>query len=42
MILLPGAVLPADLAYGALIDELGSDVEVVAKDLGVYASDEPM
>ncbi|MGH3072904.1 MAG: alpha/beta fold hydrolase [Gaiellaceae bacterium] len=41
MILLPGGVLPADLAYGALIDALGDDVEAVAKDLEVYAGDEP-
>lgn len=41
MILLPGAVLPADLAYGALIDALGAEVDAVAKDLELYASDEP-
>lgn len=41
MILLPGSVLPADLAYGALIDALGSNVEAVANDLEVYAGDEP-
>ena len=41
MILLPGAVLPADLAYGALIGALGTDVEAVANDLEVYAGDEP-
>jgi pimeloyl-ACP methyl ester carboxylesterase len=41
VILLPGAVLPADLAYGALIDALDGDVEVVAKDLEVYAAGEP-
>jgi pimeloyl-ACP methyl ester carboxylesterase len=34
-------VLPADLAYGALIAALGSDVEAVAKDLEVYATPEP-
>lgn len=42
MILLPGSVLPAALAYGALIDALGDDVEAVAKDLEVYAGDEPL
>ena len=41
MILLPGAVLPADLAYGGLIGALGTDVEAVAKELEVYAGDEP-
>lgn len=40
-ILLPGAVLPADLAYGALLDQLGSPTDVRAKDLEVYAGDEP-
>jgi hypothetical protein len=37
VILLPGIVLPAEPAYGALIAELGPDVEAVAKDLEVYA-----
>jgi pimeloyl-ACP methyl ester carboxylesterase len=41
VILLPGGVMPADLAYGALIDALGDDVEAIAKDLEVYASPEP-
>ena len=41
MILLPGVILPADLAYGALTDALGDAVEVVAKDLELYADDEP-
>ena len=40
-ILLPGSVLPAELAYGGLIAALGPDVEVVAKDLEVYATPEP-
>jgi hypothetical protein len=40
-ILLPGAVLPAQPAYEALIDALGPDVEAVAKDLELYADDEP-
>jgi pimeloyl-ACP methyl ester carboxylesterase len=39
--LLPGIVLPAEPAYGALIEALGPDVEVVAKDLEVYATPEP-
>ena len=39
-ILLPGAVLPQDLAYGALIEALGPDVGAHAKDLEVYATDE--
>jgi pimeloyl-ACP methyl ester carboxylesterase len=34
-------VLPAELAYGALIEALGSDVEAVAKELEVYATAEP-
>ena len=41
MILLPGAVLPAELSYGALIETLGHDVEAAAMDLEVYAGDEP-
>jgi pimeloyl-ACP methyl ester carboxylesterase len=41
VILLPGAVLPAGLAYGALLEALGTDVEAIAKDLEVYARDEP-
>jgi pimeloyl-ACP methyl ester carboxylesterase len=41
VILLPGAVLPADLAYRALIAALGADVDAVAKDLEVYATPRP-
>jgi pimeloyl-ACP methyl ester carboxylesterase len=41
VILLPGAILPADLAYGALSAALGDEVEAVAKDLEVYAGDAP-
>jgi pimeloyl-ACP methyl ester carboxylesterase len=41
VILLPGIVLPAEPAYGALIAALGPDVEAVAKDLEVYATPEP-
>ena len=40
-ILLPGAVMPADLAYGALLDALGDDVQAIAKDLEVYRGPEP-
>src|SRR5437588_7462667 len=40
-ILLPGGVMPADLAYGALIYALGDDVEAIARDLEVYAGPEP-
>jgi pimeloyl-ACP methyl ester carboxylesterase len=41
VILLPGAVLPAALAYGALLKALGDEVEAVAKELEVYAGEEP-
>jgi len=41
VILLPGGVMPADLAYGALLESLGNDVEAIAKDLEVYAGPEP-
>jgi pimeloyl-ACP methyl ester carboxylesterase len=41
VILLPGIVLPAEPAYGALIAALGPDVEAVAKDLEVYSTPEP-
>jgi pimeloyl-ACP methyl ester carboxylesterase len=40
-ILLPGIVLPAEPAYGALVAALGDEVEAVAKDLEVYATPEP-
>lgn len=39
--LLPGAVLPAQPAYGALIEALGPEVQAVAKDLELYAGDGP-
>jgi pimeloyl-ACP methyl ester carboxylesterase len=41
VILLPGIVLPAEPAHGALVEALGPDVEAVAKDLEVYATPEP-
>jgi pimeloyl-ACP methyl ester carboxylesterase len=41
VILLPGGVMPADLAYGSLLEALGDDVEAIAKDLEVYAGPEP-
>jgi pimeloyl-ACP methyl ester carboxylesterase len=40
-LLLPGVVLPAALAYGALIGALGDDVDAVAKELELYAAPEP-
>jgi pimeloyl-ACP methyl ester carboxylesterase len=41
VILLPGAVLPAELAYGALLQALGDEPEAVARELELYADDEP-
>jgi pimeloyl-ACP methyl ester carboxylesterase len=40
-ILLPCGVMPADLAYGPLLEALGGDVEAIAMDLEVYAGPEP-
>jgi pimeloyl-ACP methyl ester carboxylesterase len=40
-ILLPGAVLPAQLAYKALVEALGPDVAAVAKELELYNTDQP-
>lgn len=40
-VLLPGIVLPAELAYPALIEALGAGVEARAKELEVYAGEEP-
>jgi pimeloyl-ACP methyl ester carboxylesterase len=37
VLLLPGVVLPASLAYGALLDALPERIHAVAKDLEVYA-----
>src|SRR4051812_29989453 len=41
VLLLPGSVLPAQTAYGALIEALDDRVDAVAKDLEVYAGDRP-
>lgn len=41
VVLLPGSVLPAELAYANLLKELGDERDVVAKNLEVYAGDEP-
>lgn len=40
-ILMPGGVLPPELAYGALVEALGNDVRAIWKDLEVYRGDEP-
>ena len=41
VILLPGGVLPASLAYGSLLEALGPGVHAVAKDLELYAGERP-
>jgi pimeloyl-ACP methyl ester carboxylesterase len=41
VVLLPGVVLPVELAYGALLETLGTEVDAVAKDLELYAGPEP-
>jgi len=41
VVLLPGGVLPAEPAYAALLEALGERVDAVAKDLEVYAGEEP-
>lgn len=41
VILLPGIVMPAALAFSDLHDELDADVDAVAKDLEVYATSAP-
>jgi pimeloyl-ACP methyl ester carboxylesterase len=41
VIMLPGAVLPASLAYEALQEELGDSVNAIAKELEVYRRDSP-
>lgn len=41
VLLLPGSVLPADLAYGALLEALGAAVDAHAKELEVYATEAP-
>ena len=39
--LLPGIVLPAEPAYAALLQVLGERVDAVAKELEVYAAEQP-
>jgi len=41
VIMLPGSVLPASVAYPALLEQLGPDVDAVAKELEVYAGPTP-
>jgi pimeloyl-ACP methyl ester carboxylesterase len=41
VVLLPGSVLPAEPAYAGLLRVLGERVDAVAKDLEVYAGDQP-
>jgi pimeloyl-ACP methyl ester carboxylesterase len=40
VILLPGSVLPGDLAYGSLVTALGPDTDALVKELEVYATPE--
>src|SRR6266568_5185677 len=40
VILLPGSVLPGELAYGTLVAALGSVADAVVKELEVYATPE--
>jgi pimeloyl-ACP methyl ester carboxylesterase len=40
VILVPGSVLPGDLAYGSLVTALGSTTDGVVKELEVYATPE--
>ncbi len=40
-VLLPGSVLPAEPAYGALLEVLGERANAVAKDLEVYSGERP-
>ena len=41
VLLLPGSVLPADLAYAGLVEVLGDRVEPLVKDLEVYRDATP-
>lgn len=41
VVLVPGGLMPAALSYGALLAVLGDSVQVVAKELEVYAGAEP-
>jgi pimeloyl-ACP methyl ester carboxylesterase len=41
VVLLPGIVLPAEPAFAALLQALGERVDAVAKELEVYAADQP-
>src|SRR6266550_2028870 len=40
VILLPGSVLPGELAYGSLVAALGAATDAVVKELEVYATPE--
>jgi pimeloyl-ACP methyl ester carboxylesterase len=41
VVLLPGIVLPAEVAYGDLVTALGKDVQTIVKDLDIYRDDAP-
>jgi pimeloyl-ACP methyl ester carboxylesterase len=41
VVFLPGGVTPVALSYAPLLEELGTEIAPVLKDLEVYASDEP-
>lgn len=41
VILLPGIITPAEIAYGDLCEKLGDGAQVIAQELAVYDHDEP-
>lgn len=41
VILLPGGVLPASVAYAVLLEEFAGDVHAITKDLELYAGEQP-
>jgi pimeloyl-ACP methyl ester carboxylesterase len=41
VVLLPGVVLPAELAYASLLQILGERIDAIAKELEVYSAEQP-
>ncbi len=41
VVFLPGVVLPAELAYASLLQNLGERVDAVAKELELYSAEQP-
>jgi pimeloyl-ACP methyl ester carboxylesterase len=41
VLFVPGGIMPAEMAYGPLLELIGAEIDPIAKELEVYATDQP-